>query len=100
MFNFKRTNKSTMNNYKMSPSLKWVAILTVGLLGTQACTKQLDQVPLTQKGLSSFFSTEMEVEEYVNAVYGMLQNNGVYGLYFPALGEIPSDNTYDEVPAN
>lgn len=89
-----------MNNYKMSPSLKWVAILTVGLLGTQACTKQLDQVPLTQKGLSSFFSTEMEVEEYVNAVYGMLQNNGVYGLYFPALGEIPSDNTYDEVPAN
>lgn len=89
-----------MNNYKMSPALKWVAILTVGLLGTQACTKQLNQVPLTQKELSNFFRSEMEVEEYINAVYGMLQWNGIYGLYFPALGEIPSDNTYDEVPAN
>ncbi|MCX2584367.1 RagB/SusD family nutrient uptake outer membrane protein [Pedobacter sp. MR22-3] len=70
------------------------------LVAVSSCTKELNQQPLTSKSLASFLATETEVEEYVNAVYGTLQSNGLYGLYLPAFGEIPSDNTFDEVPAN
>lgn len=78
-------------------------IFTCGLFclfAASSCTKELNQQPLTSKSLASFLTTETEVEEYVNAVYGTLQSNGLYGLYLPAFGEIPSDNTFDEVPAN
>jgi hypothetical protein len=70
------------------------------LLGTSACTDNLYQEPQTSKVIGAFLRNETEVEEYVNAVYGTLQANGLYGLYLPAITEIPSDNTYDEVPAN
>jgi hypothetical protein len=70
------------------------------LLGTAACNDNLLQDPQTSKTLGAFLRNETEVEEYVNAVYGTLQAQGLYGLYLPAITEIPSDNTYDEVPAN
>jgi len=65
-----------------------------------ACTKDLEQLPVTDKELSKFLTSEIEVEEYVVSTYASLQVNGLYGLYLPAMGEIPSDNTFDEVPAN
>jgi starch-binding outer membrane protein, SusD/RagB family len=65
-----------------------------------SCSKELFQDPTTDKVSGSFLSNQTEVEEYVNAVYANLQFNGLYGLYMPALTEIPSDNTFDEVPAN
>ena len=70
------------------------------LLSLSACDDQLSQSPITSKELGNFLSNEIEVEEYVNATYGRLQADGLYGLYLPAITEIPSDNTYDEVPAN
>lgn len=82
--------------------MKYICIylLTGVSLILGSCTNQLFQDPITSKDLSVFLSNETEVEEYVNAVYANLQFNGLYGLYLPAFGEIPSDNTYDEVPAN
>lgn len=75
--------------------------VVIGLsLTLSACTKELFQEPTTEKNAGSFPGNEIEAEEYVNAAYGNLQETGLYGLYLPALGEIPSDNTYDEVPAN
>jgi hypothetical protein len=74
-----------------------ITILSVVL---NACTKDLEQLPITDKELSKFLASEAEVEEYVISTYASLQNNGLYGLYLPAMGEIPSDNTFDEVPAN
>ncbi len=65
-----------------------------------ACEDKLFQEPQTSKVLNNFLRNETEAEEYVNAVYANLQSNGLYGLYLPAFGEIQSDNTYDEVPAN
>lgn len=65
-----------------------------------ACTKELDQKPITDKNLATFLSTQSEVEEYVNSVYGALQSQGLYGLYLPAIGEVSSDNAYEEVPGN
>lgn len=75
-------------------------ILFLFLLCLAACTEELDQDPITAKELSVFLTNETEVEEYVNAAYAGLQANGLYGLYLPAFAEIPSDNTFDEVPAN
>jgi starch-binding outer membrane protein, SusD/RagB family len=76
----------------------FIYILTI-LLFT-SCTDQLEQIPITNKVQSIFLQTETEVEEYTNSAYASLQTNGLYGLYLPAMGEIPSDNTFDEVPAN
>jgi len=83
----------------MKKSLLFCAALGL-LLGTAACQDTLLQDPQTSKTLGAFLRNETEVEEYVNAVYGTLQAQGLYGLYLPAITEIPSDNTYDEVPAN
>lgn len=76
----------------------FIHILTI--LSFTACTDQLEQIPITNKVQSIFLQTEIEVEEYINSAYASLQTNGLYGLYLPAMGEIPSDNTFDEVPAN
>lgn len=78
----------------------FTCIVFVQVLLIAACHNDLNQLPTTSKNLETFLSNEKETEEYVNAVYGKLQANGLYGLYLPAIGEIPSDNTYDEVPAN
>jgi starch-binding outer membrane protein, SusD/RagB family len=77
-------------------------ILTLlgGMLGLTSCEEQLFQSPITSKELGKFLQNEIEVEEYVNAVYANLQANALYGRDFPALAETSSDNTYSEVPAN
>ncbi len=77
-----------------------LVVLLFALIGLTACEDQLFQSPVTSKELGKFLQNEIEVEEYVNAVYANLQDNGLYGLYLPAFTEIQSDNTYDEVPAN
>ena len=56
--------------------------------------------PSPIKTLQRFLSTQTEVEEYVNAVYASLQTQSLYGLYLPAIGEVSSDNAYEEVPGN
>lgn len=65
-----------------------------------SCEGDLFQEPLTAKSGSNFFSNEGEIESGINGVYAALQADGLYNLYIPAIGEIPSDNTFDEVPAN
>ncbi len=80
--------------------MKKIGILALFITLITSCTKQLDQSPITSKELSVFLKTEIEVEEYVNATYATLQFGSLYGVYLPAMAEIASDNTYDEVPAN
>lgn len=80
--------------------LRLLTALLVLICMATACTKQLTQIPDTSKVLNNFFTTENEAEEYVNATYAALQSQGMYGQYVPCLGEIPSDNTWDQVPAN
>lgn len=75
-------------------------MLCCSLIGICSCSKQLDQEPITEKVINNFLTNEKETEEYVNSVYASLQSTGLYGLYLPALAEIPSDNSFDEVPAN
>jgi hypothetical protein len=65
-----------------------------------SCEDDLYLEPITKKVSTNFYKTEAEIEQAVNAVYASLQKRGLYELYLPAIGEIPSDNTFDEVPAN
>lgn len=79
---------------------KFIIILTVICFVASSCKKELYQNSVTSKDISKFFTNQTEAEEYINAVYGNLQSTGLYGLYLPAFAEIPSDNTFDQVPSN
>lgn len=79
---------------------KFIIIFIAVLFIAPSCKKEIYQDPITSKDLSKFLSNQTEVEEYVNATYGSLQFTGLYGLYLPAFAEIPSDNTFDQVPSN
>jgi hypothetical protein len=80
--------------------MKKIFFAIIGVISLVSCSSDLDQHPITDKESGKFLTTETEVEEYVVAAYASLQANGLYGLYLPAMGEVPSDNTYEEVPAN
>ncbi|AZA83645.1 RagB/SusD family nutrient uptake outer membrane protein [Chryseobacterium lactis] len=67
----------------------------------QSCSSDLlNTSPESIKQTDNFYKDEAQLEQGVNAVYGSLQYVGQYQLAMLAIGEIPSDNTYDEVPAN
>lgn len=65
-----------------------------------ACSEELDLVPITQKAANSFFSTEGEIESAITGVYAQLQNNGLYGLDLIGVGEVPGEDTFEEIAAN
>ncbi|WP_405384180.1 RagB/SusD family nutrient uptake outer membrane protein [Maribacter sp. LLG6340-A2] len=85
-----------MKNFNYSTSI-FVLILCIFSVG---CEDELYQEPTTQVLSSSFYSNESEIETAVTAIYAGLQNGDLYGTYLPAIGEVPSDNTFEEVPAN
>ncbi|NIF06533.1 RagB/SusD family nutrient uptake outer membrane protein [Chryseobacterium sp. Tr-659] len=67
----------------------------------QSCSSDLlNTSPESTKVTANFYQDQEQLEQGVNAVYASLQYNGQYQLAMPAIGEIPSDNTFDEVPAN
>ncbi|MDR2238097.1 MAG: RagB/SusD family nutrient uptake outer membrane protein [Chryseobacterium sp.] len=81
--------------------MKKLYILLLSLLLCQACSSDLLNIsPESIKQTQNFYKDEAQLEQGVNAVYGSLQYVGQYQLAMLAIGEIPSDNTYDEVPAN
>ncbi|MEO1212492.1 MAG: RagB/SusD family nutrient uptake outer membrane protein [Bacteroidota bacterium] len=80
--------------------MKNICLLFLVIVGLWACENDLFIDPITEKSVSNFFESEIEIEEAINGVYSTLQFRGLYNLYIPAIGEIPSDNTFDEVPAN
>ena len=77
----------------------YIPLLSLFLL--QSCSSDLlNTSPESIKQTDNFYKDEAQLEQGVNAVYGSLQYVGQYQLAMLAIGEIPSDNTYDEVPAN
>lgn len=65
-----------------------------------SCEDELTQFPVTDRVADNFYSNETEIESAVVGVYATLQSRSLYGLYLPSIGEIPSDNSWEEVPAN
>lgn len=65
-----------------------------------SCEDELIQSPITERESKNFYSSEDEIESAIYGVYAALQHRDLYGLYIPAIGEVSSDNTFEEVPAN
>jgi len=81
--------------------MKKIIITIFSLSIICSCSSDLlDVNPEAQKVSSQFYNNSAEIEQGIISVYGALQYTGQYQLGMPALGELPSDNTYDEVPAN
>ncbi|MBB6330091.1 hypothetical protein HNP24_001041 [Chryseobacterium sediminis] len=81
--------------------MKKIFITIVGISVLCSCSSDLLNVnPEAQKVSSQFYTNSSEIEQGIISVYSSLQYTGQYQLAMPALGELPSDNTYDEVPAN
>lgn len=81
--------------------MKKLIITLFSLSFLVSCSSDLlDVNPEAQKVSSQFYTNSSEIEQGITSVYGSLQYTGQYQLGMPALGELPSDNTYDEVPAN
>jgi len=81
--------------------MKKIIITIFSLSVIASCSSDLlDVNPEAQKVSSQFYTNSAEIEQGITSVYGSLQYTGQYQLGMPALGELPSDNTYDEVPAN
>lgn len=68
---------------------------------TASCSESLlDLSPETNNVLNNYYKNEEQINKGVNAAYACLQYSGQYGIANHVLGELPSDNTWDEVPAN
>lgn len=81
--------------------MKKILIPIVILLLLQSCSSDLlNTSPEATKVTSQFYADASQIEQGINAVYGILQYTGQYQQAMLVIGEIPSDNTYDEVPAN
>ena len=78
-----------------SIALGIAAILFAGCSGSL-----LDLTPEMQNVLNNYYKDAEQLRKGVNSAYGILQAEGVYELANLVLGELPSDNTWDEVPAN
>ena len=78
-----------------SIALGMAAIMFAGCSGTY-----LDLTPEMQNVLNNYYKDAEQLRKGVNSAYGILQAEGVYELANLVLGELPSDNTWDEVPAN
>lgn len=65
-----------------------------------SCSENLNIVPITQKSTDNFYSSEPEMESAVTGLYAILQNQALYGLDIIGVGEIPSEDSFEEIAAN
>ena len=65
-----------------------------------SCTDNLDIVPITQKSADNFYSSETEIESAITGLYAILQNGGLYGLDIIGVGEVPGEDSFEEIAAN
>ncbi len=81
--------------------IKSIIGVCLGIATLCACSDSLlDVNPSMQNTSNNFFKSAEQLELGVNAAYSTLQLNGQYEISNLLLGELPSDNTWDEVPAN
>jgi len=81
-------------------NIKLNTIIIILLLVLTSCSNELNLTPITQKSASNFYSSELEIESAIFGAYGQLQNNGLYGLDLIGVGEIPGEDTFEEIAAN
>ncbi|WP_407517440.1 RagB/SusD family nutrient uptake outer membrane protein [Elizabethkingia anophelis] len=79
---------------------KNISAAVLAFLLSSCSSDVLNTSPDSTKITTNFYKDTDQLEQGVNATYGALQYDGQYQLAMPTIGEIPSDNTFDEVPAN
>ena len=79
---------------------KYIVIIAISTLALYSCEDRLDLVPITEKAANSFYSSEQELESAIAGVYAQLQNGGLYGLDLIGVGEIPGEDSFEEIAAN
>ncbi|AQX86205.1 RagB/SusD family nutrient uptake outer membrane protein [Elizabethkingia bruuniana] len=79
---------------------KNISAAVLAFLLSSCSSDVLNTSPDSTKITTNFYKDADQLEQGVNATYGALQYDGQYQLAMPTIGEIPSDNTFDEVPAN
>lgn len=77
----------------------YIKILIV-LIAFTACENDLDTAPEDRFTTGSFYKNATDIEGAVNAAYGALQREGLYGFNYHILLETRSDNTFEEEPSN
>lgn len=75
-------------------------LLIILVLFITSCSDNLDIVPITQKSADNFYSSETEIESAVTGLYAILQNGGLYGLDIIGVGEVPGEDSFEEIAAN
>lgn len=75
-------------------------IICLAAAFTSCSDSLLDVNPKMQNTSNNFYKSVEQLDLGVNAAYSTLQLKGQYQICNLILGELPSDNTWDEVPAN
>lgn len=77
-----------------------VITLITSIVTFSSCSDFLDQEPESNASVSSFYKSESDVEEAVNAAYNSLAQSAQYGGNFIYLMEVRSDNSCTESITN
>ena len=81
--------------------VKYIFWFCAGLSLLSSCSESLlDVNPQMQNTSNNFYQSEEQLDLGVTGAYSTLQLSGQYEISNLLLGELPSDNTWDEVPAN
>jgi hypothetical protein len=76
-------------------------ILIIAVIFTYtACENDLNTIREDRFATGSFYQNASDLEAAVNAAYGGLQKNGLYGFNYHILMETRTDNTFEEEPSN
>lgn len=82
-------------------NIKYIIALCLGATLINSCSDSLlDINPKMQNTSNNFYKSEEQLDLGITAAYSTLQLSGQYEISNLLLGELPSDNTWDEVPAN
>jgi len=80
--------------------IKYICIVLAVVLTNTACESDLDIAPEDRFTAGSYYRDAADLEGAVNAAYGGLQKNGLYGFNYHFLMETRTDNTFEEEPSN
>ena len=80
--------------------LKYIFFIAVITLLNISCEDDLNLAPEDQNTSAGFYNNAADLEAAVNAIYGALQRDGLYGYNYHILLETRSDNTFEEEPSN
>ena len=81
-------------------NIKNILFIIAVIFTYSACENDLNTIREDRFATGSFYQNASDLEAAVNAAYGGLQKNGLYGFNYHILMETRTDNTFEEEPSN